>query len=137
MNEFEPNMTDELQPNPLPKSTKRSKAILVLKILAMVAYLAITAWFVIGFFTELYGESENAQLSAAMFLTIIVIIFGSIFYPVPIVLSIIGLVLSALAVKRGQGGKGSVAYFITFIALPVVTYLILIFVFPLFTGTTS
>ena len=98
-------------------SNTKSKFLTALKIIFIIIYVLLTAFLAWGLIDTLTAPSENASLGLAIYLAIVVIIFGGLGYAVSLISAILGLIVAI--VKRS--GKGNVAFFIIAIFLPVVT----------------
>ncbi|MBQ7235911.1 MAG: hypothetical protein IJX03_01995 [Clostridia bacterium] len=99
----------------------------VLKIITAVLYVVATA-FVVWFMVDIATAPENLGTAFA------IIAWFAIAIPtlaVPLIVSLVGLILSAMNKKRSQCTLGSVIYFAVFTALPIITFLICILVFNL------
>ena len=102
------------------------------KIILTVLYIVITGFLLFAFIDALNKTGEHVQLGIALTYAIVVILFGGIAYGVSLVLGLIGLIISAIGVKRNYSSIGTLVYFIVFTALPIVTYLLMIFIMPIF-----
>lgn len=106
----------------LQNSNEKQKKLLVPRIISAVLYLLVTAFLVYSLIDSL--NSENLSLSIALYLAIIVIIFGSIGYGVCIIFSFVCFIV-AIA-KRKILAKGTSTYFAIFTILPVLTEFLII-----------
>ena len=104
----------------------KAKRFLPLKVIIAVIFAVVTI-FLIWTFLDVFDDS-NVNLSFGVWLAIIHIIIGGIAYGVNVILSLIGLILTLVKVKPIR--KGQVVYFVVFIALPVIIWLIGLFVLP-------
>ncbi len=103
---------------------KKSELLLILKILTIIFYLAVTVFFVIALIGCL-GE-KYVNLSLAIFL-ILLLVYGSIAYLIEIIIAIVGLVKGVAKWKKG-GSIFDFLFFLAFIILPILTELVLIIV---------
>ena len=104
----------------------KNKKYTVLKILSAVFYVIVTVFILYCFFDALIESKENGF---AVLGYVLILVMVGICYLVPLILSTIGLILSAVAKSNGQSSLGTVIYFIIFTALPLVSW----FVFLLLT----
>ncbi len=102
------------------KKTKHT-SLLVLKIIFLIAHVLISAFLIISMFDSL--SSANPELSLALYLALIVIIFGTIGYAVCLILAIVGLIISI--VKKS---KNNIIVFTIFMFLPILTEFLIIII---------
>ena len=107
--------------------TNNIKSFKTLKIVAAVLY-AISAFITVWFMIDIAVSPENLGAAFAIVLWIVIAIPV---LAVPLIVSLVGLILSAINKKRLQCTLGSVIYFAVFTALPIITFLICILVFNL------
>lgn len=107
--------------------TNNIKSFKTLKIVAAVLY-AISAFITVWFMIDIAVSPENLGTAFAIVLWIVIAIPV---LAVPLIVSLVGLILSAINKKRLQCTLGSVIYFAVFTALPIITFLICILVFNL------
>lgn len=105
-------------------SNTKSKFLTALKIIFIIIYVLLTAFLAWGLIDTLTAPSENASLGLAIYLAIVVIIFGGIGYALSLVVAILGMIVAI--VKRA--GKGNVAFFIVAVLLPILTEMAFIFI---------
>lgn len=103
-----------------------NKKYTVLKILSAVFYAIVTAFIIYCFFDALVESKENGF---AVLGYVLILITAGISYLLPLILSVVGLILSAVAKSKGQGTIKTVIYFLIFTALPLISW----FVFLLLT----
>lgn len=101
---------------------EKPKKLLVPRIISAVLYVLVTAFLVYSLIDSL--NSNNVSLSIALYLSIIVIIFGSISYGVCIIFSFVCFIIAM--VKRKTLTKATPIYFAIFTALPILTEFLLI-----------
>ena len=101
--------------------TVRNKKYIVLKILSAVFYAVITAFMVILFVDALIDSKENGFVVLGYILILVTI---GLSYLLPLILSVIGLILSSVAKSRGESKMGTVIYFLVFTCLPVVSWFV-------------
>ena len=99
----------------------KNKKYTVLKILSAVGYGLITLFMLYVFFDALSEVRENGF---AILGYVIILVMVGICYLVPLILSTIGLILSAIARLKGESTIRTVIYFIVFTALPLVSWFI-------------
>ncbi|MBR2498356.1 MAG: hypothetical protein IKB67_01400 [Clostridia bacterium] len=104
--------------------------LLVWKIIVGVLYAGITAFLVWGLIDALSGlnapppqsgQIDTAGLGFALYLVLVVLILGSCAYIANAIFSIIGLVVAS----KNKANKGTKIYFIVFIALPIITEIVI------------
>ena len=104
----------------------------ILKIIITILYFGITAFLLGAFIDSFNASGENVQLGIALTYAIVVVLFGAMGYGALLITSIIGLILSAVGLKREKTTKKTMIYFIVFTALTIITYLLMVFVMPIF-----
>ena len=104
----------------------------LLKIIITLLYLGITVFLLGAQIDAINAEGEGVQLGIALTYAIIVVLIGGISYGVTLIVSTIGLIVSAVAYKRGSAEFKSVLYFIIFTGLIIITYLLLVILIPIF-----
>ena len=104
----------------------KNKKYTVLKILSAVFYAIVTAFMIYCFFDAFVESKENGF---AVLGYVLILVTVGISYLLPLILSVVGLILSAVAKSRGESKMGTVIYFLVFTCLPVVSW----FVFLLLT----
>ena len=67
------------------------------------------------------GQIDTAGLGFALYLVLVVLILGSCAYIANAIFSIIGLVVAS----KNKANKGTKIYFIVFIALPIITEIVI------------
>ena len=123
------NELEQVKENEVATANNKSTFLLVWKIVVAVLYVIITALLVWGLVDALIklntpvpdGKVNFNGLGFAIFLVIIVLVFGTIAYAINVITSIVGLVISR---KKGAD-KGTKIYFIVFIFLPIITEILL------------
>ena len=104
----------------------KNKKYTVLKILSAVFYAIITAFIIYCFLDALIESKENGF---AVLGYVLILVTVGISYLLPLILSVVGLILSAVAKSNGQATLKTVIYFLIFTALPLISW----FVFLLLT----
>ncbi len=102
----------------------KSKFVKALKIIYAIIYLAVTVYLVWGLLDIVIHPVDNMALSTALYLSIVVIIFGTIGYIISVVVALVGLFVSI----GKKEPKGSIIYFIVATLLPVLTEAIIIII---------
>ena len=101
---------------------------LALKIISVIIYVATTAFLLIELFSiAAKPDQASRAVSLVFYIAILLTIFGSAGYLVSTVLSLIGLILTAVRCEKGQK-KGQLIFFIITAILPVLTEVILFIV---------
>ena len=103
---------------------KKSKLLTSLKIAIFIVYVALTIWICWGLLDIIINPTENFSASVAIYLAIVVIIFGMIGYSVCLILALIGLIV----VIKKRAGKGNLIFFIVSIILSIITEMTFILV---------
>lgn len=93
----------------------------LLKIFSAVTYAIIAVFLIYQLIGVVFGENTNLGLSLAVYLIVIVLYLGSIANAVPTILSVIGLIITAVKRKRGEYSLSTLVYFIVFSILPYLT----------------
>lgn len=93
----------------------------LLKIFSAVIYAIIAVFLIYQLIGVFFGENTNLGLSLAVYLIVIVLYLGSIANAVPTILSVIGLIITAVKRKRGEYSLSTLVYFIVFSILPYLT----------------
>ena len=99
----------------------------VLKIVTAVLYALaaiITLWFMIDI--ALTPKNIGTAFAIVLWLAIAIPVLA-----VPLIVSLVGLILSAINKKRLQCTLGSMIYFAIFTALPVITFFVCVLIFKL------
>lgn len=102
--------------------TKKVK-LLPLRIIGIILYILITAFFAYMLAHELIVKPQNLGLSLAVYL-VLLLSYGSIAYGVDLILCLVGLIIS-LAKRKKENAKGSIIFFALLVGLILVTYLTL------------
>lgn len=93
----------------------------LLKIFSAVIYAIIAVFLIYQLISVFFGENTNLGLSLAVYLIVILLYLGSIANAVPTILSVIGLIITAVKRKRGEYSLSTLVYFIVFSILPYLT----------------
>ena len=93
----------------------------LLKIFSAVIYAIIAVFLIYQLIGVVFGENTNLGLSLAVYLIVILLYLGSIANAVPTILSVIGLIITAVKRKRGEYSLSTLVYFIVFSILPYLT----------------
>jgi hypothetical protein len=109
---------------------EKSRKYTILKVAVTILYIAITAFLIGSVIDSMHAEGEAVQLGIALTYAIIVVIIGGIAYGISLIPSIIGIVLTSVGLKRKTNSFKSLLYFIIFTALPIITYLLMVFILP-------
>ncbi len=107
------------------KVQPRNKGLFAIKIISIVAVVAVTAFLVITYL-DLFNTS-NPQLSFAVWFTILYLIIGGAGYLVCTIISIVGIVI---AKRTCLESKGQLIYFILLAVIPIVLWVLGILVLP-------
>ena len=102
--------------------TKKVK-LLPLRIIGIILYILITAFFAYMLAHELIVKPQNLGLSLAVYL-VLLLSYGSIAYGVDLILCLVGFIIS-LAKRKKENAKGSIIFFALLVGLILVTYLTL------------
>ena len=97
----------------------------LLKIFTAVLYAIATVLSVV-FMIDILNEPQNIGTAFAL---VVWLCLGAFALAVPLIISLVGLIVCALKVKKGESSKGSVIYFSIFSALPIITYFVCVFIF--------
>lgn len=106
---------------------KKIRKLTALKIISAIIFIGITIYLVVGLVDALNSSADKISLNVALYLTFVVIIFGTIGNVLALIPAVIGLIYTAIRMKKGQG----LAQLITFIvltALPILSELTFIIV---------
>lgn len=91
-----------------------------LKIVWAVIFIAITAWMIWGLADVLASKGQKGWgIGLALYLTLIVMVFGSIGYVIDIIIAIVGVVLSVRNLNATTSKKTLIS-FIVMAVLPIV-----------------
>ena len=91
-----------------------------LKIVWAVIFIAITAWMIWGLADVLASKGQKGWgIGLALYLTLIVMVFGSIGYVIDIIIAIVGVVLSVRNLNETTSKKTLIS-FIVMAVLPIV-----------------
>lgn len=101
---------------------EKNKLLTFLKVFYLIVYLAITIYLVWSFLDIVISPSQNVGLEVAVFLSLVVIILGSVGYLICISISITGFVISLVKKK----GVGNLLFFTIATLLPILTEAIII-----------
>ncbi len=102
--------------------TKKVK-LLPLRIIGIILYILITAFFAYMLIDMLIDKPQNLGLSLAVYL-VLLLTYGSIAYGVDLILCLVGFIIS-LAKRKKENAKGSIIFFALLVGLILVTYLTL------------
>ena len=102
--------------------TKKVK-LLPLRIIGIILYILITAFFAYMLIDMLIDKPQNLGLSLAVYL-VLLLTYGSIAYGVDLILCLVGFIIS-LAKRKKENAKGSIIFFAILVGLILVTYLTL------------
>ena len=102
--------------------TKKVK-LLPLRIIGIILYILITAFFAYMLIDMLIDKPQNLGLSLAVYL-VLLLSYGSIAYGVDLILCLIGFIIS-FAKRKKENAKGSIIFFALLVGLILVTYLTL------------
>ena len=102
--------------------TKKVK-LLPLRIIGIILYILITAFFAYMLIDMLIDKPQNLGLSLAVYL-VLLLTYGSIAYGVDLILFLVGLIIS-LAKRKKENAKGSIIFFALLVGFILVTYLTL------------
>lgn len=103
-------------------TTNKSKLLTVMKILFLIIYLSVTVWLVFGLLDILITPSGDVKVEIALYLTFIIIIFGTLGYSASLIFAIIGFIFTLVK----KQGKGNVIFFTIALILPILTQTALI-----------
>lgn len=101
--------------------SKKKGELTLLKIFTAVIYAIIAVFLIYQLISVVFGENTNLGLSLAVYLIVIVLYLGSIANAVPTILSVIGLIITAIKRKKGEYSLSTLLYFIVFSILPYLT----------------
>ena len=103
------------------KETTSPKKLTAVKIVWLVVMAVLTAWLVWGLVDVINTHDQTTSgLSLAVYLVIMVLIFGGIGYGVCALIGIVGTIVVAVNIKKGITTKGTLAWFICMIVIPIV-----------------
>ncbi len=129
-NENENQVAEQAQP--ITPIKKKNTLLIVLQVIVAVLFVGLTAFLVGGLINEINTPPANTEntidlsgLGLALYLIIVIILIGGAGYLLNTILSIVGLIIS-LSKRKDGVGKGTIIYFIIFIALPIITEALLI-----------
>lgn len=105
----------------------KTKKRIALKVIALVIYLAITAFLLYGLIDAKTTEGSAKGLSMAVYLVFCVLIFGIIGNILALIPAIIGLVLSIISYDK-EKSLGNVITFTILTVLPILTEAIFILI---------
>ena len=118
MEEVKINENFDLAPEVKPVKLK------ALKIISAILYSAVTVFLLATLIDLIVDPGSSFGLSLAVYLVVILFIIGGIANGVVLLISAIGLVISAVKLKKGCSKK-TLAFFIVFTALPIVTEVVI------------
>ena len=101
---------------------KKTLQLKALKIITAIIYGLIALVSVLFFITVAIGD-DGTDLAYAILL-IILLSYGSIFYGISLIISLIGLIIT-IAKRKKYIIKSTLKFFIVFTALPILTYLLI------------
>ncbi|MBE5756645.1 MAG: hypothetical protein E7342_02480 [Clostridiales bacterium] len=93
----------------------KSTFLIVLKTIFAIIYTGVTLWLLWGYI-DVLNATNNQALSLSLFLALLVIIYGSIFYGLSLLIAIVGLIISII-----KKSKFNIISFIIAICLPIVS----------------
>ncbi len=114
----------EEKPKPLKKWT-------AFKIVLAVLYALVTIFCVWTFIDACGNTGSGRGLGLAIVITLIIGTYGVIGYGLVSLMSLIGVIMSAIAYKKKECKVGTLVYFIVFMLLPIATYYGMMLIFPL------
>lgn len=108
--------------------SKKKGELTLLKIFTAVIYAIIAVFLIYQFASLFFNEQSNLGLSIAVYLIVILLYLGSIANAVPTILSVIGLIITAIKRKKGEYSLSTLLYFIVFSILPYLTEGVLVLI---------
>ncbi len=102
------------------QNIKAPKSIAVLKIIGTIIYLITTCVLILLVIIHLPNLEDGWDSLGYVLVVLVYSIFASIAYAVPLIMGIVGLVISAKK-SPPEKKRGNTVYFITMIILPIIT----------------
>lgn len=113
------------------KENQNVKKYTALKWITSMTYVSVIAWFFIAFLLKATAESAEFSLLVALFASTggTGVLF---FLAIPMILGVVGLLLSIISYRKGRAKKGSIVFFSLFVLLPYPTFRLLLHVLIVF-----